>query len=228
MSSWLRLCLLLSLLAMAFGSPVRLTAAEEATRTFPAQKCRFTLPGPDWSWSDEKAPNRVFLARSTKGFAITLATVKTPDPVQVNEQFAKGFEESFYQDRQAKKRGGRFITFLGLPSYQTESLLVANGRTLATRVFAAHGFVYNLSLVGAKEPIEDDPAFETLMQAFSFTVPPEQDTKRTGSGADSEYGKALNLSRLMGRIAAFCIIGAILLLVFRLATRKRKASETEG
>ncbi len=239
MSSSSRTCLLLGLLGL-LGSSVRLMAAEETTRTFPAQKCRFTLPGPDWTWIDKQVPNLLFMAGNTKGFVINPSTVSTPAPVQVDEQFAKGFEKSFYQPGQIEKRGGRFVTFRGLPSYQAEGIL-ADGRTSATRVFTAHGLVYHLTLLGAKEPVEDDPAFEKLMQGFEFTAPPEQDAKNTGSGgaqaparskgqtqpaSDSDYGKALSISGWMGRIAGVCIIGAILLLLFRWVVRKRKAGKT--
>jgi hypothetical protein len=240
MSTWSRSCLLVSFLALLFRSPLKLMAAEEAARTFPVQKCRFTLPGPDWTWIDKEVPNVLFMAGNTKGFVINLATVRTPDPVQINEPFAKEFEESLYQPGQIEKRGGRFVTFRGLPSYQAEGIL-ADGRTSATRVFTANGFVYHLTLLGAKEPIEKDPAFETLMQGFEFTAPLEPDSKRTGSevvqapagsagqtppATDSDYGKALNVSAWMGRIAGVCILGAILLLAFRWAFRKPKITKT--
>jgi hypothetical protein len=219
--------LLLSLLATPFAWPTNLLAADEATRTFPAQKCRYTLPGPDWTWSDEKAPNRIFLARDTKGFVITLATLTQAAPVQVNEQFVQGFEKSFYKAASLKKRSGRFVTFLGVRGYQTESLL-PDGRTSATRVFAAHGLMYNLVLIGAKEPIENDPSFEKIMHGFSFTVPPAPDARPTDSGADTDVDKGAMISELMGSIATVCSILAVLLVVFRWATgkgKKRKQSD---
>jgi hypothetical protein len=90
--------LLPGLLAL-LGSSVKLMAAEESTRTFPAQKCRFTLPGPDWTWIDKQVPNLLVMAGNTKGFVINLSTVSTPTPAQVDEQFVKGFEKSFYLNR---------------------------------------------------------------------------------------------------------------------------------
>jgi hypothetical protein len=201
---------------------MNVAAGEEATRTFPAQKCRFTLPGPDWTWSDENAPNRIFLAKDKKGFVITLAAVASPGRVQMNEQFARGFENDFYKAPSPfKKRSGRFVTYLGLPAYQTEAMF-PDGRTTAVRVFAAHGLLYNLSLIGRKEPIEDDPAFETIMQGFSFTVPPAPGTTSTSPGGDSDVDPIAKISRLMGSIVALCFIVAVLLLVFRSATGKSK------
>jgi hypothetical protein len=233
-----RMCLLLSLFGL-LGSSVSLTAGEETTRTFPAQQCRLTLPGPDWTWIDKEAPDVLFMAGNTKGFVINLTTVRTPAPVRVDGQFVKGFEKTFYQPGRIEKRGGRFVTFRGLPSYQAEGML-ADGRTSATRVFTAHGLVYHLTLLGAKEPVEQGPAFEKLMQGFEFTIPPEQDAKHTGPGeaqgtagsagqtqtaSDSDYGEVLSISGWTGRIAGVCVIGAILLLLFRRAARKRKAGK---
>ncbi len=235
----MRLCLLLGLLGL-LGSPTRLRAAEEPMRVFPAQKCRFTLPVPDWTWIDMQAPNILFVAGNTKGFVINLTTVSVPVTAQINEQFVKEFEKSFYSPGQIEKRAGRFVTFRGLPSYQAEGIL-ADGRTTATRVFKAHGLSYNLSLIGAKEPVEDDPQFEKLMQGFEFTVPPEQEAKNAGpedaqaparsegqrqSTPDTDYGRALNISELMGRIVGVCIIGILLLLLFRWWNRKRKTGKT--
>jgi hypothetical protein len=240
MTSSLRLWLLLGVLALQFGSPRSLVAGEEATRTFPAQNCRFTLPGPDWTWIDKQVPNVVFMARNSKGFVINLSTKSTPQPVQLDKQFVAGFEKTFYQPGQVEKRGGRFITFRGLPSYQAEGVL-ADGRTAASRVFAAHGLVYHLTLLGGKQPIEHDPAFEALMLGFDFTVPPEQAAKRAGPAevqaaseapgqtppaTDPDAGKTLNISAWAGRIAGLCIIGIIVVGLFRWVVRRRKTGQT--
>jgi hypothetical protein len=205
-------------------------AGEETVRTFPAQKCRFTLPGMGWTWIDKQAPNTLFMAENTKGFIITLSTVNAPTPERVDEQFAKGFEKTFYQPGQLEKRSGRFVTFRGLPSYQAEGTLT-DGRTTASRVFTAHNFVYTLSLIGTKEPVEDDPEFEKLMQGFEFTASPEQQVSAQSGGQtqpapDSDYARALNISERMGRLAGACILGALLLLLFRWMFRKRKTDKT--
>lgn len=178
----------------------------------------------------------LIMAANTKGFVIYLVTAIAPERVPVNEQIAKGFEKGFYLPGQIEKRAGRFITFRGLPTYQTEGNL-ADGRTCAVRIFTAHGLVYHLSLIGAIEPIEDNPGFETFMQGFDFTTPPEPDLKRNDSGAtqappksagqsppamDSDFEQTLRISFWMGRMVRVCIIGIIVLLLFRWAFRKRK------
>ena len=50
-----------------------------------------------------------------------------------------------------------------------------DGREIvATRYFIANDTGYLLTVVGATEPIESDPAFESFMQGFAFTSPPTQ------------------------------------------------------
>ena len=68
-----RLRLLLALLTLG---PASINADEGATRTFPAQKCRFTLPESEWTWSDKEMPNLLFMASNKKGFVVNLATLK--------------------------------------------------------------------------------------------------------------------------------------------------------
>jgi hypothetical protein len=173
----------------------------------------------------------LFMAVNGKGFVINLSAVRTPEPVQVNEQFVPGFESTMYQPGQVKKRGGRFITFRGLQAYQAESAL-ADGRTSVTWVFNAHGFLYILTLLGGQEPVEKNPAFNTIMQGFEFTAPPEpaaQGGAGPAGGAPpaqgADYDRALNISAWMGRIAGACILAVLLLLAFRWAAGKRKTSQ---
>ena len=83
-----RACLLLSLLSL-LASSSKLMAAEEPTRTFPAQKCRYTLPGQEWMWINKQLPNALFIAGNNDGFVITLSIVSGIGNEQVNERFAK-------------------------------------------------------------------------------------------------------------------------------------------
>ena len=154
---------------------------------------------------------------------------------------SKGSRNHSTSQVRSRRRGGRFDAFRGLPSYQAEGIL-ADGRMSATRVFTAHGFwIPHDSPLGAKDPVEDDPKLEALMQGFEFTAPPEQGTTNTGSrGAqaptrsdaqqqtapNSDHGQAQSISEWMGQIVAVCIMAAMLLLFFRWAFGKRKPSKT--
>jgi hypothetical protein len=234
-----RFNLLACVLAMMFGWSAKVIAADETTRTFAAQNCRFTLPGPDWKWSDKETPKLVFMALNSKGFVINLAVLETPITVELNDQFVKGFEKSVYGSSQLTKRTGEYIAFRGLKCYQLLSTL-ADGRTRATRVLVANKRLYNLNLVGLKEPIEAEPAFESIMSGFDFIVPPEQDSKQANSAAvqmpaqptaqrpaqSEEYAKTLNFSQLMGKIVGGCLIGIVLLIIIRSVVRKKKSDQS--
>jgi hypothetical protein len=210
-------------------------AADEATRTFAAQKCRFTLPGPDWKWSEKATPNSLFFAVNTKGFVVTLSVVESPKIWNIGDLSVKDFEKTFYVPGKLSKQAGRFITFRGLQCYQLESSL-ADGRTGATRILFANKSMYNLSLIGSKDPIEADPAFETILNGFDFTVPPEQGNAQgvqtsaqpTGqrSAPSEEYAKTLGVSQLMGKIVGACLIGIVLLLIIRSVFRKKKSDQS--
>ena len=154
---------------------------------------------------------------------------------RINEEFVKGFENTFYQKGQIDKRGGRFITFKGLPCYQAEGIL-PDGRTTATWIFAAHGSIFQLSLIGGKKQIELDPQFESFMEGFEFTTPPEQRPNDIPPGKDqppaattdprppkTAYDAALSISKWMGLIAVVCIFSAILLALILWLIRKPKA-----
>src|SRR5579875_1879689 len=136
MRSMTRLWIQISILALQLVSAHRLLAAEEPVRTFPAQRCRFKLPGPDWDWIDKELPNGLFMAGNSKGFVITLSISSTPAPIRVNEKFAEEVEKTLYHPGQLEKRSGRFITFRSLPCYQAEGIM-ADGRTTAIRFFSA-------------------------------------------------------------------------------------------
>ena len=100
---------------------------------------------------------------------------------------------------------------------------MADGSTSVTRVFIAHGFGYNLSLLGGKAPVEDDSVLEKVMQGFEFTAPPE-----TQPASSSEHGKALNISQRMGQIAGWCIMGAVLLFLVRRAGKRKTGNSSRG
>lgn len=235
MASSSRMCLVVSLFGL-LGSSGNLPAAEETTLTFPMQKCRFTLPGPDWTWLDKQPPKVLFIAGNSKGLLIDLNTMAWAQPIRMSDQSPDDIERFIYKPGEIQKRGGRFVTFLGRSCYQLEAI-VPDGRTVVTRIFAAHGFIYYLSILGTKEPVEADPEFETTMRGFDFTIPPEPEPKRTDPGtvpalanptgrksavANEVYETGLYLAAWMGGITCLFIVGAILPLAVWWALHKRK------
>src|SRR5215472_5609227 len=57
------------------------------TREFPAQKCRYTLPGKDWFWVERQAPHSLYFAENYMGFVVTLSVVQHPPIALPNQKF---------------------------------------------------------------------------------------------------------------------------------------------
>jgi hypothetical protein len=243
MNTCSRLCLLVGLAGLLAGSPPRLRASDTTTRTFDAQKCRYTLPGPDWSWSDEKkAQNMPFMARSTKGHVINLSVVNASYSEALNEQYGKEVEKSLYKTGQFEKRGdGKIVPFRGLQAYQAEMRL-GDGRTCVLRVFTSRGFHYQITQIGTKEPVEIDPTFEKIMDGFDFTVSAEATAKQpapngaqvSGGPAGASHNSAVSeqsgsttvlVIRIAAVVVVVCIVLAVVLFVIQFVMRKLKAAK---
>src|SRR5262249_49730184 len=50
--------------------------------------------------------------------------------------------------------------------------VLPDGRTTVSRCFLAHQMAYQIVIIGGKEPVEEDPDFDAIMDGFAFTVPP--------------------------------------------------------
>ncbi len=147
------------------------TTTTGGSRDFPEHKCRYALPGKDWSWMEPTPPNHLCLATNRKGFVLKVSFNEHPSAGHVGEKFAAELDKDQLQAGQATKRGGHFTAFRGLPCYQLE-IREPGGQTSVSRAFIANGIAYNVSVVGKQEPIELDAHFEDIMDGFDFTEPP--------------------------------------------------------
>jgi hypothetical protein len=204
-------------LAFAQADPV----TEERTRTFPERMCRFTLPNSDWQWREVDDPQFLFQAVHPDGISVNLLTMHLPQ-AQIGEDFVRGFDGSYFKPGQLEKRGGKLGTFAGVACYE------AKGRqgnfTAVAQVFAAHGYIYNLNIVGGGQPVEDSPAFPELLRGFEFTVPPAPTLPVENAMGrpivDPEREKSRKLAEAMGRVCGMCLMGALLLWVVSRLSRK--------
>jgi hypothetical protein len=213
-----RLCLAPLLLALPAPG-----LAQERTREFPAQKCRYTLPAEGWEWLEPPRPEAVFMAGSRGEVAVTLicAPLPTPKPRHADWlKFVEGAKRGLYQPGQLEKRGeGHFLTFQGLPAFQAEGTF-AGGKTMATRVFVAHGRSYQLLVVGGEAAVEQRPDFEAIMGEFAFTEPPAPPEPPDGPEGSVYYR--------LGRLAGYCLMGAVALAAILWGSRRRKAPPHRG
>lgn len=188
--------------------------ASERTRTFPSYKCRYTLPGPGWSWSKDPTDAKSLCAAvNDRGVVVSVGVMQLPRPMPLNQEFINGYENGFYTVGVGKlnRRGGRYTSFLGLPAYQSEATH-ADGRTTAARITLANGYGYILVVIGGKEPVEQHPDFEKMMAGFAFTEPPVV-VVATETAADKMY-------QVVGG-GIFLLLIAFLLLRFRRGSRPR-------
>jgi hypothetical protein len=204
----MRLLLLIGFAMVSLGLTWARGADEAATKTFPEKKCRYTLPGPDWTWVDVKAPDALCLARDDKGFVVTLSALA--EKAAINDAFVRGFEKGFLKSPNYRKRGGHRLDFLGLPAYQLE-VATNDGHTLTSRVFMAHDIGYIINCIGNADPVENDPRFEKMLAGFAFTVPPDLAAER----AKSERGGTDDFSYRMGQIVGYCMMGIVVLFIVR-------------
>jgi hypothetical protein len=198
---------LLAVFVMCVGAQPPQAQGIERTRTFAAQKCQYTLPGPDWKWLDRSATNSLFLAQNRKGFVVFLTATRMPPEARLDSAFAENFERDFYQRTQYSKRGGRFVAFQGLPYYQTEAKC-PDGRTMIVRTTIVNGLRYSLGITGGREPVEQDPEVEAVLGSFAFTEPPLllAETAVGGSGHSTEYYVAWGLFGIFLLFAACCFL----------------------
>jgi hypothetical protein len=129
--------------------------AQERSKEFPDLKCRYTLPGEDWKWTEPTGRANVFMA-TDGSHVVTLASMQIPASTKLDESFIEGFEKPMYQPGKFKRRGGRMRMFLGFPCYQFEFEYGA-GQMGAGRVLLANGRSYQLMVLGDKAPVEHEP-----------------------------------------------------------------------
>ncbi len=145
-------------------------AAEGKTKSFPKFSCRVSLPGEEWEWVDPKlvpqlAPRAVCAAMNkNEGLVFYLVAMKTPKNDRLNDQIIAEYERGFLKPGFLAKRGGRQMTFKGVPCYQYDVAFKDSGDTATIRLFIAHGWAYQMQLAGGTDPVEDRADFESIFR----------------------------------------------------------------
>ena len=198
---------LLALLVLLMGSHAY---AQETTRTFSYQHCTFSLPDNTWTWGQPQAvPNSLAVATNEKGGVIVLLAIPTPKGARLDKTFLDGFESGFLEGGVFVKTDSKTLSFKGIPSYQLEVKGEEGHIRGVIRVFIARGFCYQVQIVSASGNGPDEAFVETTLRGFSFTkkpsaqpARPQRRTTRVGISAHDAY----RFSRLMGKVAAGCIL----------------------
>jgi len=108
------------------------------------------------------------------------------------------------------KRSGQTLTFKGVQCYQLDLALTKVQRTVSSRFFIAHGYVYNMQVVGNTEPVEKSPEYDAIMNGFEFTVVPVPPSPQKRANSD-----AYNAGRRAGQIFVYVLVAAVLLALIR-------------
>ena len=201
-------------LCLAVAGPAQ--AAESKTKLLEKFSCRISLPGEGWGWErPERITGAICVAvNQDEEVVFSLAATKASKPAQVTDQAIAGYEKGLLQSGLVVKRGGRKMTFKGVPCYQFEGTHVEGGDTVVIRLFIAHGWAYQLQLFGGQEPVEDRPDFESVFASFEFTKPPSEDTLPTR-----------DLSTLVHKVGRYCVIAAVILyFIIRKSRAKKNAA----
>ncbi len=204
----------LCLLATVMAQPVK---AEEQTRSFDAYKCKFTLPGPNWKWTEDATPGRVFMAENDKGWFVVLGCSQQPKGQELSQRFVTGVEEIAFSPPQFIKTGGRFITYRGVKAYQAEGLR-DDKWTGAVRIFFANGFLYQIVVMGENQ-IEKSPEFEAVMNSFNFIETPTPVIRPNAPLSTEE--KPNSVAYKAGQVAGACLMIALFLFVVKRLFRRR-------
>jgi hypothetical protein len=184
----------------------------QKTKEFPDLKCKLTLPSSDFLWLDNKmVPDSKAVLRNNSGIVMLLMVFKIPFGQSINESFIKDFDSDFCQGGRASKISGGMITFKNAPCYQLLFRMKQGDSCGVGRIFLANGYVYSLQVVGGEELIKNKAEWEKLFSAFEFTSSP--------SLPSSVEQKAYKFGYMMGRIAFYCIVIALIVGVVALSRR---------
>jgi hypothetical protein len=194
-----------------------IAAAQERTKTFDAQNCKYTLPADNWVWLDATAvPGAICAARGSDGVTFVLGARKVRPNVAMTDKFVTGFDQGAAEEG-GKKRGGRMTTFKGQACYETEGLINGN-MTTAQRVVIANGLAYMVQVVAGADPVEKRSDYEAIMNGFEFITPPVAASNHDSGGPTDPFDKA---AYRLGQAVGFCLMLAAGLAVFGFF-RKRK------
>ena len=206
-------------LALVFSQYAESAEDAERAKEFPDHRCRLLLPAPDFVWLDHShIPDSIAAFGNGSGMMLILLVLKTPDDFAVGDSFSNGFDEGITQSGDLSKISGEIITFRGVPCYQMHTRINQDGSIATTKAFGANGYLYQLQLIGSKLPINERGNLEKVFASFEFLGAPRLPELKPASRQTKPY----KFSRMMGRIAAYCIIGIIILVVVKSVIRKRK------
>ena len=160
------------LLACAtFCLPVR-AAVDDATRTFAAAKCKYTLPGPDWEWQTPEQKEIIFSAIHESGASITLTAGEVSEGFRLTEKSLANIVGFVEKNSDLKFLGRKRVTVAGVEGYQIDWKR-NDGRRSSSRVVCANGRLYHLTVFSPDDRAPDViPDCVSAWRGFEFVGSP--------------------------------------------------------
>ena len=222
-----------SVLVMAFAffwGSISLAAGDASNdvREFKELHCSVALPDKECKWIDpSKLPGCIAAFKDSTGTVLVLLVSDSPGDTTITTEFTKGYDEGAFESGVASKLAGEIISFRNIPCYQVHSKIEKDGAIGTTRVFLAHGRLYQLQAVGSRLPLDQRNQLGSLFNSFNFLSPPlpvdpTQKTPATAAPRPFNPGSDFRTGRIGGIIAACCVIGIVGILLVRAVVRKRK------
>ena len=196
----------------------------QETKEFADLKCKLTLPSPDFKWLDHrKVPNAKAILKNNSGTILLLLALKAPAGESINRNFTKGFDSGFCKGSKAAKISGDIITFKKVPCYQLQVRHKQTDSGGMIRVFFANGYAYNLEVIGNEALMKEKVKLEKLFSAFEFIGSPTMPRP-----VSSAVQKAYNYGYMMGRIAFYCIVIAVIVGIVALIKKVKNKNKKDS
>lgn len=156
-------------LALAAGGWVCAAPGQDTERRLEQYHCVLRLPTPDFAWLAEgDIPGATLACRDTADRFVILIVAEAPPGYYIDRRAGAAFEKGLARNPDLQTLGGRLTEFLGVPCYEIRGRIKTDQSLTLTRMFAAHGFLYNLQAMIPPTSDDDPGKFNDLFATFEF------------------------------------------------------------
>lgn len=177
---------------------------DNQTKEFPEYHCRLTLPNEAWNWDESlDIPNLFAISESPEGYLFLFGAIVYNGNFPVNDKFIVGLEKGRLAQPEVIKKGGRKLTYCGVPCYEFETFMGETNMNSIARYINGHGYSFCLELLYPKGQEIEASLVENIFEGFVFIKSPTY-TSSTESSAHKE-------GQYIGRIVGHLFLWSILL-----------------
>ncbi len=182
------------------------------TKEFDEYKCKLTLPSAGCEWFDEKKiPHATAVFSNEADVLLVMAVSRNEEGFPINNEFIRGFDNGFFKSGNMSKTSSEITSFRGVPCYEFHVRAHDDNSVMTCKVFAANGYVYQLQVFGSPLPVKERDKLEPFFESFEFIGKPVPPAEKT---------EAHKLGYKAGKIAAYAIMGVVVLGILKMIRRK--------